>query len=863
MPSPVLVVGGGPSGLTAALSLAQHGVPVRIIDKADAFNVESRAHALQPRTLEVFIFLGVHRDVLNLSRTVPPMREYKLPGGTEVARTWKILEKLEPSPGRPLREALSLGQCFTESILRDHLGRYGVQVELGTELVDIQQGTETVTATVKRHRQGGSEEIEDIQAAYIIGGDGGKGRTRKLIGATFEGQTKDSDGQVFTDVKIEGLSIHYWHIWSGPGKFTILARPVSDAGSTFNVSVIGQNFDPVDLLDRQKFKEFFHKKSGRLDLVFKDMKSLSYWKPNMRVVNKLSEGRVFLVGDAAHIHSNAGGQGMNASIQDSFNLAWKVALAYKGQAAEDLLSTYHIERLPVVAQILAANSHLYTHLVQKKSSDVEIEATPRANKDGFLRWRNDALFQLDVNYRWSPIVMDEPARDKKDEDDLKARAYQGYPGEGVRAGDRAPDAPALLRTDGTETSLFSIFKPYIHTALAFSPCGVDTAAALGLTETYSADILQVVRLKRHGVVGPVEAGNDTSTCYDPNGTALVASSQTGSTTSEVQEVTAYGVASVFTPSRNRKKGYARHMMRLLHWVLARRSALPPTFPKEWGTPPDQKMLQSAGVANAQFSVLYSDIGSEFYRSSGLDALSHNGWCVAGSTETSWTFDTEASPSSPPQSSDATTPSHNVKHLTQDEVTALYDYDADWIRDDLSRPSATGSDASQALRATRFTFLPHKGVGGFNISRTVQFAPDLQPLMPLSRWGVVVLPQSVSTLPDALASYGPDFEAKAAKALSFVSWTFDTGRKQKTLVVTRLRADEDTFPLLLEEMKAVAREEKVRKIGFWYLHPQLRSIAEAKGWKTAEREDHLSAVKWYGDEREEELEWVYNEKFCWC
>ncbi|KAM5533895.1 hypothetical protein V8D89_012435, partial [Ganoderma adspersum] len=863
-------VGGGPSGLTAALSLAQHGVPVRIIEKTVSFNTESRAHALQPRTLEVFMFLGVHQDVRRLARTVPPMREYKLPGGTEVAKTWEILEKLEPSPGRPVREALSLGQYFTESILRNHLGKYGVQVELGTELIAIEEGAGTVTGTVERRCQGGSEETERIHAAYVVGGDGGKGRTRKLISATFEGQTKDSDGQVFTDVEIDGLSIDYWHIWPEAGKFTILARPVSDVDSTFNVSVIGQNFDPMDLLDPQKFKDFFYEKTDRSDLVFKDIKSLSYWKPNMRVVNKLSEGCVFLVGDAAHIHSNAGGQGMNASIQDSFNLAWKVALAYKGMAVKELLSTYQIERLPVVVQILAANSKLYTHLVQKNTTnDVSVQAIPKANQNGFLRWRNDALFQLHVNYRWSPIVLDGRTSDKSDEDDLKARAYEGYPGEGVRAGDRAPDAPALLCEDGTETSLFSIFKPYIHTVLAFLPVGNTTdhsATPLNLAKIYSADVLQVVMLERLGVPELGQVGRSgTSTCYDPNGyayseAALVTKRQAGSAPSEIQKVTAYGVASVFTPSRNRGKGYARHMMRLLHWVLAPRSALPPTFPNQWGVAPDEKMLQSAGVANAQFSVLYSDIGSEFYRSSGVDAASRNGWYVTGAKGTSWTFDAEADTSSPPQPG-ATTPNHNVKHLTQDEVTVLYDYDADWMEDDLSRPSATGPDASPAKGATRFTFLPHEGVAGFNISRTVQFAPNLQPFLPLSRWGVVILPQSVSTLADGLASVGRrGSEPGAIMGLPFISWTFDTGRKEKTLVVTRLRADERTFPILLEETKAVAREEKVRKIEFWYLHPQLRSMAEAKGWKTADREDHLPSVKWYGDESEDELEWIYNEKY---
>ena len=296
------------------------------------------------------------------------------------------------------------------------------------------------------------------------------------------------------------------------------------------------------------------------------------------------------------------------------------------------------------------------------------------------------------------------------------------------------------------------------------------------------------------------------------------------------------------------------MMRLLHWVLAPRSDLPPTFPKEWGAPPDEKMLQSLGVANAQFSALYSDIGAEFYRACGLDTTSCNGWHVTGAIETSWVLNPKTGAPALPQS-DAMVSEYDVKHLTAEEVLALYDHDARWMRDDLSRPSAAGSDASQ----THFTFLPDKGVGAFNISRTMQFKPDLQPFMPLSRWGVAILPPPTSSLADAIATLCGGSNPGTVTTLPFISWTFDTGRKVKTLVVTRARADERTFPILLEEMKRLAREEKVERIDFWYLDPQLRGIAEAKGWKTADRADHLSAVKWYGVEREEELEWVYNEK----
>ena len=189
-------------------------------------------------------------------------------------------------------------------------------------------------------------------------------------------------------------------------------------------------------------------------------------------------------------------------------------------AATDLLSAYEIERLPVVAQILAANSNLYTHLVQRKTvDDAETQGT---NRNGFLRWRNDALFQLDVNYRWSPIVLDERARSKLNEETLKARAYEGYPGGDIQAGDRAPDAPTLLRADGTETSLFSVFTPYAHTVLAFLPvsdAAARTTLALDFTKIYPADVVQLAILKHCQIPESRTCTKDASTYYDPKGHA--------------------------------------------------------------------------------------------------------------------------------------------------------------------------------------------------------------------------------------------------------------------------------------------------------------------------------------------------------
>ncbi|KAL1941641.1 hypothetical protein VTO73DRAFT_7080 [Trametes versicolor] len=498
---PVLIVGAGPAGLVAALALVQNGIPARIVEKLPAFHTASRAGGVHSRSLEVYHFLGLMDDIRRVIRPLMFMRAYKLPEGTEVTRTWKILETVEPTPDRPITTALGsvIGQFVLEGIFRDNLAKYGAQVELATELVSFEQDADGVTATLKHAAGTDQESIETFRAAYVIGADGGKGITRRQMGATFEGVTKDGDGQVWADVTVENLSTEFWHLWSEPERFTVSMRPTYYDEGRFNVGIVGTNWDPVDLMDQTKFVKFIHDNTGHPELKISNFTSMIYWKPKMRMVNKFSSGRAFLVGDAAHVHSPTGAQGLNTSIQDSFNLAWKIALVYKGLAKPELLSSFEAERLPVVTLMLATTSGLYNCLVVNKDS-----APPKDPKDksGFLMWRNNALFMMEINYRWSPIVLD--ARGNGDDvDALKAKAYEGYPGEDVHAGDRAPGAPALIDAEGKATWLHDIYKPTLHTILIFSPETDEAASQVdAVSETVQSlpkGTYQIVILARHQV----------------------------------------------------------------------------------------------------------------------------------------------------------------------------------------------------------------------------------------------------------------------------------------------------------------------------------------------------------------------------
>ncbi|KAI0360777.1 monooxygenase [Trametes cingulata] len=511
---PVLVVGAGPAGLIAALSLVKNGIPVRVIEKSTEFHTASRGAGAHSRSLEVYHFLGVLEDIRRISMPLLPMRSYKLPGGTEPVKTWVMFEPVDPTPDRPItsESGVAIAQFLLEGIFRDHLAKYGVHPELATELVALEQDAEGVTATLKKHAGTPNETMETVRAAYLIGADGARGPTRRLIGATFEGQTKDLDGQVWVDVDIEGLPTEYWHLWSQPGKFTVSMRPTHRKGG-FHVGVAGINFDPIaELTDTDKFVKFIHENIGRRDLKFTNFTSFSYWKPKMRMVNKFYSGRAFLVGDAAHVHSPTGGQGLNTSVQDSFNLAWKIALVYKGLARPELIASYEAERLPVVTIMLSTTTGLYSNLVASKDGKSE---------DGWLQWRNRSLTQLDINYRWSPIVLD--ARGNGDDEDaLKARAYVGYPGEEPHAGDRAPGAPALVGAAGKVTSLHEIYKPHLHTIIVFSPETEDAESRISSVsqaiDALPKDTYQVVVLGRNGV--PKAPGAGVATYHDKEGYAF-------------------------------------------------------------------------------------------------------------------------------------------------------------------------------------------------------------------------------------------------------------------------------------------------------------------------------------------------------
>ncbi|KAH7930836.1 hypothetical protein BV22DRAFT_1124599 [Leucogyrophana mollusca] len=495
-PIPVLIAGAGPAGLVAALTLLRNGVSVRIIDKEPHYRIGQRGPGIFPRALELFHFLEVP-EVDEVARPVPLLRIYK-PGSVEPLKTFPMSPYTEPTPAIPIFNPKVIGQQTLEAILRSHLEKFGVFVELGCELRSFEQSGDGVVASVAK-RQGSEEVLETIEASWLIGTDGARGVTRKQLGLTFLGETRGEVRLVTGDIRLKGKGIDtvHWHNFlsqDGKGEKRLLFRPTKEVGEDgFHFLLFGQGVDVAKLAADKEALYAVMRELTATEIEFKELVWASEFSPNIRMVNKFGEGRVFVAEDAAHVHSPTGGQGLNSSVQDAFNLSWKIALVQKGLSPDSLLPTYTAERLPVIAEMLELTTELLDKTVRRTEALEESVLT-----------RGQKLYMLGVNYRYSPIVVDEFS------DAGPVDAY-GLQQEGVLvAGDRAPDAPRLTSGDGEATRLFDVFRPAYHTVLVFAPDCASAAPVLSALGRYESSVLRSV------IVLPSSAARSSATSTTAN-----------------------------------------------------------------------------------------------------------------------------------------------------------------------------------------------------------------------------------------------------------------------------------------------------------------------------------------------------------
>jgi 2-polyprenyl-6-methoxyphenol hydroxylase-like FAD-dependent oxidoreductase/catechol 2,3-dioxygenase-like lactoylglutathione lyase family enzyme len=432
----VLIVGAGPTGLTLACVLARSGVSCRVIEAAPGPQPGSRGKGVQPRSLEIFDDLGVGDRVLAHGRMAMPIRLTAADG--RVTTGGAVPESLRNRPDIPYPASLTTPEWRVEEALRARLGELGGAVEFGATLLGFDQSEQAVTATVVRRGA-----TETITARWVVGCDGGHSTVRKQTGIAFEGETLEDVRVIVADLAVDGLDREAWHMWQHPGGFvTLCPLPSTDAFQYTATIAAG----PAPELGLGTMQAILDERTGRADIRLRDLVWSSLWRANIRLADRYRQGRVFLAGDAAHIHSPAGGQGMNTGIQDAYNLGWKLA-AVAGGAEPALLDTYAAERRPIAAHVLAFSNERMKEVIGRQELPIR---------------RDASTIQLDVGYRGSALARDDRG-----------------PAAALRAGDRAPDATGLLTTDGKHR-LFDLIGGGRFTLLSFGPEPASIATRPGL-----------------------------------------------------------------------------------------------------------------------------------------------------------------------------------------------------------------------------------------------------------------------------------------------------------------------------------------------------------------------------------------------
>ena len=497
----VLVVGAGPTGLTLAAQLARFGVRFRIIDKQLDRSRESRALGVQARSLEVLQTLRLGEELVRR--------------GNSTTRLMLHFDRHEPpiidlgNVGRADTRfpfILFVSQAETEGVLAGHLVSHGVTIERGTELTAFQQGPDGFLCALKHP----GDRRESIRVRYVAGCDGAHSMVRKQASIPFEGAAYPQDFAL-GDVEADGLQIGLIHAFAtgrGFAMFFPLGHPTTwrvmamDVGGPPQAPANNEQEITTQPLSLMELQSMIDEPTFR-SVTIRDAAWLTRFRLHHRQAVSYRKGGIFLAGDAAHIHSPVGAQGMNTGIQDAWNLGWKLAMVARGIADERLLDSYHAERWPVGRTLLRATDRLFGAFAKSMSAGQFVRlvrrllvrgiVAPALSRPTIRRLAFHFISQLDIKYSNSPVVTEGEPRLRR----------------GPKAGDRLPDA-RIHRQGETAYLQEELASSHLHLVLCGPVSEWKAPQVIELGQRFP-EVLVITHLSRD---------NSERSLVDPDGQGL-------------------------------------------------------------------------------------------------------------------------------------------------------------------------------------------------------------------------------------------------------------------------------------------------------------------------------------------------------